>query len=312
MAHYGFIADHIQDVRERASNRIYESIMNSAEAYLQMWERAEANQNQSYVNPLEPYVTVYNRDKGTCLDIVGNDDGVTSGAWIGLYNCQTLARDQRWLFNKNDGSLANQEAGGIYCMDNNNQPWNNGYPNLKLCNGSAQQTWSYAGQRITNAESNNHSLDAYGNGWAGFWQNHNGANQQWELRLDTPSGLWAEYRSGMSGKCLTANGAGQTLSLTNCTGTAAQLWQWNPTQGALVSGQGNNQCVSINGLASNNAQVVLVECTNSNAQIFEQHANNTFRLKNANQYALDAAGNSVVLWQHHGNSNQRWYATLPQ
>ncbi len=50
IAHYGLIADHLQDIREQASGRVYESIMNSAEAYLQMWERAEANTSSAYVN----------------------------------------------------------------------------------------------------------------------------------------------------------------------------------------------------------------------------------------------------------------------
>lgn len=52
MAHYGMLADHIQDIRERASGRVYESIMNSAEAYLQMWERAESNDSEPYVDPV--------------------------------------------------------------------------------------------------------------------------------------------------------------------------------------------------------------------------------------------------------------------
>ncbi|WP_144391819.1 membrane dipeptidase [Pleionea sediminis] len=50
VAHYGMLADHLQDVRERTSYRVYEAIMNSAEAYLQMWERAEENNsNQHYL-----------------------------------------------------------------------------------------------------------------------------------------------------------------------------------------------------------------------------------------------------------------------
>ncbi len=52
VAHYGMVADHVQDIREQAPTRVFESVMNSAEAYLQMWERAEANSNQKYVNPL--------------------------------------------------------------------------------------------------------------------------------------------------------------------------------------------------------------------------------------------------------------------
>lgn len=51
LAHYGMIADHIQDIREQTPERIYESVMNSAEAYLQMWERAESNNDTQYVNP---------------------------------------------------------------------------------------------------------------------------------------------------------------------------------------------------------------------------------------------------------------------
>lgn len=51
IAHYGMVADHLQDIRENASNRIYEAIMNSAEAYLQMWERAEANTSTTHAQP---------------------------------------------------------------------------------------------------------------------------------------------------------------------------------------------------------------------------------------------------------------------
>lgn len=52
MAHYGMLADQMQDVRLRAGSAVYESIMNSAEGYLQMWERAEANTNTRHANPL--------------------------------------------------------------------------------------------------------------------------------------------------------------------------------------------------------------------------------------------------------------------
>lgn len=52
IAHYGLVADHIEDMRQQSSVRIYEAIMNSAEAYLQMWERAEANTSNTHHNPL--------------------------------------------------------------------------------------------------------------------------------------------------------------------------------------------------------------------------------------------------------------------
>ena len=48
VAHYGMVADHIQDIRERSSNRVYEAVMSSAEAYIQMWERAYSNISSTY------------------------------------------------------------------------------------------------------------------------------------------------------------------------------------------------------------------------------------------------------------------------
>lgn len=52
MAHYGLLADQVQDFRERAGTEVYEAIMNSAEGYLQMWERAEANATTRHISPL--------------------------------------------------------------------------------------------------------------------------------------------------------------------------------------------------------------------------------------------------------------------
>lgn len=52
MAHYGLLADQIQDIRQRSGTEIYEAIMKSAEGYLQMWERAESHVDMRHVNPL--------------------------------------------------------------------------------------------------------------------------------------------------------------------------------------------------------------------------------------------------------------------
>lgn len=43
VAHYGLLADHLEDIRNVADEEVYQSILNSAEAYLQMWERVEAH-----------------------------------------------------------------------------------------------------------------------------------------------------------------------------------------------------------------------------------------------------------------------------
>lgn len=52
LAHYGLLADLVQDTRLRQGGEVYEAIMNSAEGYLQMWERANANNSSGHVNPL--------------------------------------------------------------------------------------------------------------------------------------------------------------------------------------------------------------------------------------------------------------------
>ena len=52
MAHYGMLADQMQDIRERSGKEVYEAVMKSAEGYLQMWERTEANTDNRHFNPL--------------------------------------------------------------------------------------------------------------------------------------------------------------------------------------------------------------------------------------------------------------------
>ena len=52
LAHYGLLADLIEDTRQQQGGEVYEALMNSAEGYLQMWERAEANNTSGHVNPL--------------------------------------------------------------------------------------------------------------------------------------------------------------------------------------------------------------------------------------------------------------------
>jgi hypothetical protein len=52
VAHYGMLADQIQDIRMLSGTPVYEAVMNSAEAFLQMWERAVVNNDTQYINPL--------------------------------------------------------------------------------------------------------------------------------------------------------------------------------------------------------------------------------------------------------------------
>lgn len=315
MAHYGMVADHIQDIRERASSRIYEAVMNSAEAYLQMWERAEANDDHSYVNPLLPFVRLYNRGTGTCLDVPGNDDGVNEGAWVDHYDCQVMSQDQRWLYDPEAGTLANQAHGASYCLDNNGTPWNNGYPNLQACDGSNGQAWTYHNQRVISVGSDLHSLDAYSSGWVGFWESHDGGNQQWEFRLDDGGSRWAEYRSVASGKCLSvatpAQVNGSELTLATCDGSDRQQWLWNPSAGTLVTALDSALCVDVPGANyGNHTRLRLSSCSGADQQRFERHSDQSFRTVASNGYAMDAVGDEVILYWNHGGNNQRWIPTL--
>jgi len=51
MAHYGMLADFIEDLRQQAPARTYEAVMTSAEAYLQTWERSTASGVTEHYEP---------------------------------------------------------------------------------------------------------------------------------------------------------------------------------------------------------------------------------------------------------------------
>lgn len=77
MAHYGLLADMIEDYRRRADPQVYEAIMNSAEGYLQMWERAESNNTSAHFDPLS---TV------THKHTPANDDGGGNSVYLDRHN----------------------------------------------------------------------------------------------------------------------------------------------------------------------------------------------------------------------------------
>jgi len=182
LAHYGLVADHIQDIREQTDQRIYDSVMNSAEAYLQMWERAEANSDTQYVNPFGgDYVSIVDRRSGKCMDIPGDDSNVVVGANVQIWDCQAHAQDQQWFYNYDDGSLKNK-ANQSLCLENTNPASNGGSLKLADCNGSAAQRFSFDGDVIRQRTNSNMVLDAFGNhngANLGGWSHHGGSNQRW-------------------------------------------------------------------------------------------------------------------------------------
>ena len=51
VAHYGMLADFIEDLRQQAPTRTYEAVMTSAEAYLQTWERSTRSGVTDHYDP---------------------------------------------------------------------------------------------------------------------------------------------------------------------------------------------------------------------------------------------------------------------
>ena len=185
LAHYGLVADHIQDIREQTPARIYDSVMNSAEAYLQMWERAEANNDVQYVNPhLVGYVSIVNRKSGKCIDIPGNDNQGNNGQLVQLWDCSDDSDDQKWRYNSATQMFENKAFPGK-CLDNKGQTYNNGGLGIWDCVNSDNLRWTYSGNTLASKHDSNIVVDAYGtdNGSTiGQWASHGEDNQQWELR----------------------------------------------------------------------------------------------------------------------------------
>jgi hypothetical protein len=187
MAHYGMVADHLQDLHEQASPRIYEPIMNSAEGYLQMWERSIANDNTDYHNPLELYVRVVNWGNGKCIDVPGEDNNVTDCQKVQQYDCLYQSDDQQWFYDPKEGSVRSKLNWNkcVAIVDGNTD--NNTPIIIRDCNGEANQQWDHDGGYFRSRLNANKVLDANGNSDRSevtVWDYNSGANQRWRTVLN--------------------------------------------------------------------------------------------------------------------------------
>lgn len=321
IAHYGMVADHIQDVREQASGRVYESIMNSAEAYLQMWERAEANNDTTYFDPLELFVKIINRSANRCMDISGHDNNLFNGANVQLWSCDDESFDQHWLFNKQTRMFENR-ADRSKCLDNRGQDYSGGEVVIWDCVDSDNLRWTYNGNKLASMHDPDIVADAYGtvNGSnVGQWAYHGGKNQQWELRPMRAIHTWVDFRDKREGKCLDVSGGnnanGTKVQLYACNGTPAQQWYFDPVKGTLRSQLPGNKCLDIpNGNTDNGTQLQIWDCQEGNInQQFNKNGNKFSSRLNGSK-VMDAGGTSngspIVLWNYHGGNNQKWRAGL--
>ncbi|WP_067515462.1 ricin-type beta-trefoil lectin domain protein [Endozoicomonas ascidiicola] len=321
MAHYGMLADEIQDIRERGSNRVYEAVMNSAEAYLQVWERAESNTDVAYIDPLEPFVKIVNRDANRCMDIDGRDNNLVNGANVQLWNCDDYSFDQDWIFNKHSGMLENR-ADRSKCLDNRGEAYNNGGVVIWDCVDSDNLRWTYNANNISSIYNPLIVADAYGliNGSnVGQWEYHGAAWQAWELRPESAIHRWVDFRDKRSGKCWNvangSNASGTSVQLNTCNATAGQQWYFDPVKGTIKSQLPGNMCMTVpNGNTGNGTQLQIAQCDEHNlSQQFNKNGARFSPRLNGNQ-VIDADGTSdgvaIILWSSHGGNNQKWRAGL--
>jgi microsomal dipeptidase-like Zn-dependent dipeptidase len=317
LAHFGLVADHIQDIRENTSTRIYEAVMNSAEAYLQMWENAIANGSPKYAGAAGTYVSIVDRNSGRCMDIPGNDDNLNNGVSVQLWDCQLTSQDQKWRYDREAGMFRNK-ANPEKCLDNRGQAHDNGEIVIWDCIDSDNLRWDYQGNKLASRHNSNIVADAYGtaNGAnVGQWTYHGGSNQQWELRVTEPRNAWVQYRSEATGQCITAQGdhVDAVVSMAACDGSDAQQWRYDSGTGLVINGQAGELCLGIpNGMIYDHTPLQLEHCNaNADHQRFS-YAGNMLRAQlDANQ-VLDVAGggSQLIMFSAHGKANQRWHGTL--
>lgn len=321
MAHYGMLADHIQDMREQNSTRVYEAVMNSAEAYLQMWERSEGNTDSQYIDPLEPFVQIFNRKANRCMDIDGKDVNLFNGSNVQLWRCNDESYDQFWIYNKAEQMFENR-ADRSKCLDNRGQNHNDGEIVVWDCVDNDNLRWNYHGNTLATKQDANVVADAYsyGNGGnVGQWVSHGSTWQQWELRPMSDVHRWVDFRDKRQGRCWDVSGGntanGTKIRMQSCNGSPQQQWYFDPVKGSFRSQLAGNKCIDIPaGDTSNGAELQIWDCDehNPNQQFNKQGNRISARLNSAQVFDASGTdlGDPLILWRHHGRDNQQWRASL--
>jgi hypothetical protein len=295
--------------------------MNSAEAFVQMWERAEAAPHTKYYNPQPQYIRIWNRKAERCMDIPGDDNGLVNGANVQVWECQDNSLDQQWVWDRDNGMFHNR-ANPNMCLDNRGHTRDGGEIVIWECVDSDNLRWTYDKNIIRNKHNPNYVADAYewdNGGNVGQWSYNDKKWQEWELRPNSPIYTWVDWRNVEKGKCLTViNGEatnGAKIELRHCNGTASQKWFYDFNKGMMQSGVAGNYCLDVpGGNTSNGTQLQIWECQEGNPnQQWDKNGTRLMSRLNNNQ-VIDAAGKNsgdpIVLWEHHGGTNQKWRAGL--
>lgn len=327
MAHYGLMADHIADLKNIASHRVYEGLMKSAEAYLQMLERVEAGNTSQYHNPQPIAVSLVDDRAHKCIDIAGDDNNVVQGAELQLWDCQKQSRDQKWFYDPAKKQLKNLTNPNL-CIDHGARFKNSGNVVLWPCSVSSNQRWVFEAGAYRAESNTDYALTALGTGNGTKVKLYRyGAKQEqtWRLRVDEAQQRWVEMRLGNSGLCLDViNGASANatkLRAWTCNGANAQRWKYDGAKQHLMSAVAPNKCLDAPaGNVDNHSRPQIWDCayySDGSSHINQRFTfdGGTIRsMRHGKTQVLDGVGvkqgDPIIFHHAHGGQNQQFNAEI--
>ncbi len=129
---------------------------------------------------------------------------------------------------------------------------------------------------------------------------------------------WVSLRDKRAGLCISAPEqaqSGSLVNLDNCSNRQGQKWYFDPIKGSIKLAGDAGLCLHIpGGNTQDHSQLALAPCDASNpAQAFDKDGS-VFSSRMAPNQVLDAsgeqAGAALILYHHHGDSNQKWKSSL--
>ncbi|MDC1322850.1 ricin-type beta-trefoil lectin domain protein [Pseudomonadales bacterium] len=326
LAHYGMLADFIQDTRINQP-AVYESLMNSAEAYLQTWERAEANTNTEYVNFAPPQVSITARenladpDNRTCMDVQGQRMTLVDNLLVRGKPCRDFGLDQQWIYNSETKELQNM-VDTKFCLNRLNFQLR-----TLACDAQekAQGYWHYFDNRLASASNQQSPLLLRGDSnrnEAGVQRGIRvavrsfGTDSQWILRPSSDYNRPVMFHAvAGSGKCLGFTGINTRLEMQRCEGKDYQHWYYNIQTNTIHTQALNKElCMQVReATPRDGSRIDLADCNPSDTrQQFSREGLLFASIANRN-LAIDNGGGArepVMRRLNADNRSQQWVAGL--
>ncbi|MDC3123260.1 ricin-type beta-trefoil lectin domain protein [Gammaproteobacteria bacterium] len=318
MAHYGLMADNLEDIRQRGDSGTYEAIMNSAEAYLQMWERATANSDETYAPVAEPFFKIVNRQTGQCFDVDNHDLNVKADVTLQTYDCDEASFDQDWIYDPLSDQIQSRVDRNI-CLDNGGPPKKNQEVALERCDDSGRFRWRYEKNRLVNAINPGYGVSLTNQNSPGtlVQRGGNGWLQHWRLTTEADYQRQLNFRDGKRGLCMTLK-QNREVNMQHCSGAANQQWIFAPIGstgfGTLTTQYfGDMLCLEPKRMPiKNGVRIIAKQCADPESNLKQHFLRDgyLFRARLNREQVLDAYGGtnaSVGFWKTHGGSNQDWH-----